>query len=403
MKKKQFYNNKKRNSKWTERETGRKISFADKYIEAGTGSDKFDSKRPKQKKKYFTKEKNVSMFKAVLTVLFCFIFLSVGYSAMDLYIDRNAMPETEPTSAESASLSAVNLQLKSTYVDSISLDGGVMLDAVIDEAEKGGYSSVAFDLKRDDGTIGYESTLAAIGTYGAVSSPSLNLKKSVGKLTETDLLPVARISCYKDSIVATSDLDCAVKDGKSVYKDSDGNSYINPDSDKVYSYIKSIIEETRAMGISVFLLDNCDLPSDVKGDYGDGFDPLAKKLYADFGEDIKLIEAVNVELDDPSVSSEQTNASQEETSDEYDSTYTEESTDYAETTDETTDDTTDETAYETSESGNSLEKQIDEKISEKSPANKMYFIKTNNPDSTKKILDNKKINNYIIVAVNDGQ
>ena len=46
MKKKRFYNNKKRNIKWTEKQTGRKISFADKYIEAGSGSDKFDAKRP---------------------------------------------------------------------------------------------------------------------------------------------------------------------------------------------------------------------------------------------------------------------------------------------------------------------------------------------------------------------
>ena len=51
MKKKRFYNNKKRNIKWTEKQTGRKISFADKYIEAGSGSHKFDAKRPKQKKK----------------------------------------------------------------------------------------------------------------------------------------------------------------------------------------------------------------------------------------------------------------------------------------------------------------------------------------------------------------
>ena len=58
MKKKRFYNNKKRNIKWTEKQTGRKISFADKYIEAGSGSDKFDAKRPKQKKKRITKEKS---------------------------------------------------------------------------------------------------------------------------------------------------------------------------------------------------------------------------------------------------------------------------------------------------------------------------------------------------------
>ena len=107
MKKKRFYNNKKRNSKWTEKETGRKISFADKYIDAGNGSDKFDFKRPKPKKKRAAKEKTAKLFKNIAIVIACFLIISVGYSAMDLYIDRNAMPETEENTGESVSFSKV--------------------------------------------------------------------------------------------------------------------------------------------------------------------------------------------------------------------------------------------------------------------------------------------------------
>ena len=55
MKKKRFYNNKKRGEKWTEEVKGRKINFADKYIDAGTGSDKFDNRRPTVKKPVFTR------------------------------------------------------------------------------------------------------------------------------------------------------------------------------------------------------------------------------------------------------------------------------------------------------------------------------------------------------------
>ena len=78
MKKKRFYNNKKRNSKWTEKETGRKISFADKYIDAGNGSDKFDFKRPKPKKKRAAKEKTAKLFKNIAIVIACFLIISVG-------------------------------------------------------------------------------------------------------------------------------------------------------------------------------------------------------------------------------------------------------------------------------------------------------------------------------------
>ena len=111
MKKKRFYNNKKRNSKWTEKEPGRKISFADKYIDVGNGSDKFDSKRPKPKNKRAAKEKTAKLFKNIAIVIACFLIISVGYSAMDLYIDRTAPPETEENTGESVSFSNVNLML----------------------------------------------------------------------------------------------------------------------------------------------------------------------------------------------------------------------------------------------------------------------------------------------------
>ena len=304
MKKKRFYNNKKRNSKWTEKETGRKISFADKYIDAGSGSDKFDFKRPKPKKKRAAKEKTAKLFKNIAIVIACFLIISVGYSAMDLYIDRNAMPETEENTGESVSFSNVNLMLKGMSVQSISLDNSVMLDSVIKSAEDEAYSSVTFDLKRDDGTIGYNSKLATIRAYGAISSPAAQLEKSVAKLNQADIIPIGRISCYKDNIVALSDLDSAIKSGKSVYKDANGNAYLNPNNSTTYNYIKSIIEETKAMGINVFLLDNTKLPGDISGDYNDGFAALAKKLYAEFGQDIKFIEAIDVTINDDSISDE---------------------------------------------------------------------------------------------------
>ena len=455
MKKKRFYNNKKRNNKWTEKENGRKISFADKYIDAGSGSDKFDFKRPKPKKKRAAKEKTAKLFKNIAIVIACFLIISVGYSAMDLYIDRNAMPETEDNTGESVSFSNVNLMLK------------VMLDSVIKSAEDEAYSSVTFDLKRDDGTIGYNSKLATIRAYGAISSPAAQLEKSVAKLNQADIIPIGRISCYKDNIVALSDLDSAIKNGKSVYKDANGNAYLDPNSSTTYNYIKSIIEETKAMGINVFLLDNTKLPGDISGDYNDGFATLAKKLYAEFGQDIKFIEAIDVTINDDSISDEPVTDENGDTvydttssfdSEEFTSGYgdsnetigddgtvstskkrepmTDEDGDiiygndgqpvYPTKEGETTATTkartplTDEDGdivygndglpvYSTEESSasevttqnsSSLEKQIDKKISKKSSSNKMYYISTNNAQKVKKILDNKKITNYIIQSTN---
>lgn len=382
MKKKRFYNNKKRNSKWTEPEKGRKIDFADKYIEAGTGSDKFDKKRPKRKKKRFTAEKTNKLIKGVLTVIFSFAVISVGYGVMDLYMDRNSMPETDFSQSDTASLGSLSLNVQSVGVPSLSLDGSVMLDAVISDVQKLGYSSVTFDLKRDDGTVGYESSLATIEAYGAVSSAAVDLKSSVSRLLESDLLPIARISCYKDNIATSADLTAAVTKGTSVYKDAENNAYLNPDSAVTYNYIKGIIEEAKAMGVTVFALDNTRLPDEISNGYNDGFTVLSKKLYADFGDSIKLLNVNTVEAIDDSIVEESTYADGEAVVNEEASGYEKAAT---------------QSDYNQLSDADAFEKLLEEKIMGSAGANSVYYIKTNNVDAVRKYLDSKNISNYIII------
>ena len=217
------------------------------------------------------------------------------------------------------------------------------------------------------------------------------------------------------------------------------------------------------MGVTVFLLDNTTLPSEIEGEYNDGFENLTKMLYAQFGEDIKFIEAVDVTINDYNISNEDVTDENGDTvynttssssdSEEFTTGYGDSSeidgeetsatkkrepltdedgdiiygndgqpvypTEQGETTKERvplTDEDGDivygndglpvysteesSTSQLTTQSNNSLEKQIENKISEKSSNNKMYYISTNNAEKVKKILDNKKITNYIIKSIN---
>ena len=186
------------------------------------------------------------------------------------------------------------------------------------------------------------------------------------------------------------------------------------------------------MGVTVFLLDNTALPSEIEGEYNDGFENLTKMLYAQFGEDIKFIEAVDVTINDYNISNEDVTDENGDTvynttssssdSEEFTTGYGDSSEiDGGETSatkkrDPLTDEDGDiiygndglpvysteesSTSQLTTQSSNSLEKQIENKISEKSSNNKMYYISTNNAEKVKKILDNKKITNYIIKSIN---
>ncbi len=290
MKRKRFYNNKKRNDKWTEEPQGRKISFADKYTDGETN----ELLNPKGRKRTRRIDGRKVLRNAIIVVL-CFAIVSLGYIIMDVHIMRNSMPEEREEPVNNG-VALVDISIRAKDVHPLSFDGGTMLNSVLQETAGAGYASIAFDLKRDDGTIGYQSALATIEAYGAISSPASDLKGSVDIIVQNDSLPVGRISVYRDNIAARADEANAITVNGSLYQDEDGFLYLNPDSEGTYNYIKSIVEEARGLGVTVFALSNCNLPEELGDGYSDGFENLSQRLYNDFGDEVKLVEAIDVEI-----------------------------------------------------------------------------------------------------------
>lgn len=347
MKKKRFYNNKDRNQKWTEQPTGRKIYFADKYVDAPKDTTA-QLKQKRTKEPFFTKKRFEKCIKCLIAAVLSIVLIGTGYTIMDIHMDRHGMPFVENEENNTANLNNVTLSVKGSGCQSLSLDGGLMLSAVIDTANSGGYTSLAFDIKRNDGTIGYNSSLATISSFGAISSPSSDLNASVKLLMENDVLPIGMISCYKDNVAPSADPSLALFNGGSLFKDNAGNTYLNPGSENAYNYIKSIVDEAMSMGVTVFVLDNYDLPEDA-GENGDsGFDRLAEKLYADFNEELKLLKAIGINL--------------------------------------------------TSDSAKALDEEWQEKTENYTDnnSNTVFCITAKNPAITKQYLDSKGITNYII-------
>lgn len=298
-KRKRFYNDNKRNQKWTEEEKGRKIDFADKYIEGGESPNKFTKGSNSAKSTAIKKAKKQRRQKNLLIAIACVLLICIGYTAMDVHMTRNAasFSHNETRSNEESGMRDMNISFISYRTESMSLDSSVMLSSVINDTASLGFTSITFDAKRSDGTIGYASKLASVDTYNAASSPASKPKASVKELLANDLLPIARIACYKDNVAPEFIPQAAIttKGGK-LYKDEDGNTYLNPDNETTYNYIKDIIVELRGMGVQVFVLNETDLPSELSEKYRGGFDSLAKKLYNDIGSDIKLLEEIDVEI-----------------------------------------------------------------------------------------------------------
>lgn len=299
-KQKRFYNSKHRGQKWTEQPQGRPIDFAEKYAENGGFSDKFDETRPVfNQSKTKQKQKREKIIKRVVAAVLAFVLIGAGYTGMDVYITRHAKPVEELLKQKVAngSFAEISLDFSSVKVESVSFDNSTMLSAVISSAQNSGCSSVCFDAKRDDGTIGYQSNLATIDTFNTISNGGSDTKGSIKKLIDNDMLPVARIACYKDNILPQKDDSLAIKKGKKLYQDKDGNTYLNPNNQNVYGYISDIIRELYGYGVRVFVLYDCDLPEDVADKYNDGFENLSKRLTTELNKDVKILQQVDVTVD----------------------------------------------------------------------------------------------------------
>lgn len=376
MKKKRFYKNVKRNLKWTEEEKGYQIDFADKYLSAeGVYTDKFDYMRPKPKKKRRRKANALSLLKKIGIAALCLLTVGVGYTVMDVYMLRNAMPVrySELRPEEQNQINEMKLDLQCAYEESISMDGSVILDSVIDRLTAGAYNSVMFDVKRADGTIGYRSALATVDAYNAAAMAASDLKSSVEKLSEQDILAVGRVYCYLDNLIPVKDRSAALlNENGALYTDSRGNTYLNPDSQTVYKYIKDIIAEAADMGVSVFVLEGTDIPQNAGGGHSGGFEKLAARLYEDIGTDIKLLKAVPVDADSAIDSIARAEEQQE-------------------------DDTDSESTEETTLAANAATAYLNDLFSEELGADKVYYETTShNADEVKTILEEGGIESFIL-------
>lgn len=298
--KRKFYTNEHRNEHWTEEPKGRPIDFADKYTVDGETGDMYnDKRRAAQHKAQRKKESRQKAIKIVVSSLAAVALLFGGYTAMDVHMIRQAEPAEKllrQNSSDSNALSQISINVSSIMTESVSLDNSTMLTSVINDVHNFSANSITFDAKREDGTIGYRSSLATIDTYGAVSDVGSDSVGSIKQLIDNDILPVARICCYKDNVLPSQDRDFAVAKGKKLYTDNSGNNYLNPNNEQVYNYILDIVRELKGYGVQVFVLYGCDLPSDISDKYNDGFKKLAKRLQSDLGGDVKLLKEVDVKV-----------------------------------------------------------------------------------------------------------
>lgn len=247
-----------------------RVDYIDQYLYGEHYSDRYDPLRNKGKKNDVEKAHLAKTVKRCILTVTCLAVFCLGYFFMYVIMERNAMPSDFPQpvavsgqedNPAKPNVNDADVALNAKYIPSYYLDGGKMMEAVIQDAINDGYNAVMFDLKRRDGTLAYPSNLTAAATYRAIADPGADIKKSIDMLYENNLVPLARVYCFSDNTAALADPALAVTDAAGQpWRSPSGRYWLNPYSAYAVEYLTSIILEIQELGINSILLDGVSLP-----------------------------------------------------------------------------------------------------------------------------------------------
>lgn len=171
-------------------------------------------------------------------------------------------PEPQPTASPSptpappALLHAVALPRTALY------DG-----TAAQQVATAGGNAALFDMKADDGTLGYISALETSKSIGSsASDPALNA--AIQGICQGDLYTIARVSCFRDNLAPRQRNTLAIKTNSGYnWRDEREIRWMSPTNEDARNYAAGVCAELAALGFDEIVLDYSAYPTTGKLNY----------------------------------------------------------------------------------------------------------------------------------------
>ena len=131
------------------------------------------------------------------------------------------------------------------------------------QVEDAGGTAAIFDMKADDGSLGYISGQPLAETAGVnAENPAINA--AIQGLNAGDLYTVARVSCFRDNGVpyAVTDSSVAIRTRAGNWRDGADVRWLSPGKQAARDYVAGVCAELAGLGFDEILLDNAGYPPD---------------------------------------------------------------------------------------------------------------------------------------------
>lgn len=130
------------------------------------------------------------------------------------------------------------------------------MDELIGLTEDTEINTMVIDLKNDMGEITYKMNQPMVLEIGAGVNYVKDMKGLISKLKEKNIYLIARIVAFKDPLLAEKreDLSLKKKNG-TVFKDKNGDSWVNPYKKEVWDYLVALGKEAAGLGFDEIQFD----------------------------------------------------------------------------------------------------------------------------------------------------
>lgn len=146
------------------------------------------------------------------------------------------------------------------------------------QMEAVGGNALLFDMKDDEGTLGYVSDLPqAISAGASAAAPGLN--EAIRTLNGTEgLYTVARVACFRDNLAPKMNNTLALRSPIGNWRDREVVRWLSVEVAAARDYVSGVCRELAELGFDEILLDYAGFPTALDGDLdnlvvGERYDP----------------------------------------------------------------------------------------------------------------------------------
>lgn len=212
------------------------------------------------------------------------VYTDDGQAHLELPFFQKVTPTPDPAPAESQDIVIVTPDPTPTptptpdpAVKAVWLLRGAITDGTAaEQVEAEGGNAVVFNMKADDGTLGYVSSLPqAIALNSSAAEAGLN--DAIKALTDGELYTIARVSCFKDNKAPRNDNSLAIRTNSGYnWRDPEGRRWMNVSIPAAREYVIGVCKELAELGFDEILLENSGYPAEGDLHYikkGESYDP----------------------------------------------------------------------------------------------------------------------------------